>query len=129
MLTKAQKALVGLGVAAVAGLFLLGILVGAAVSGWRAAVRAGNEAACLQNIKTIAAVEVQYFNLHKRTFGTFDELIKEKMLSTKFEGKPVIADGYVFDLSVNRGSQSMYRINTDPENGAPGRHFYLDSSS
>jgi prepilin-type N-terminal cleavage/methylation domain-containing protein len=41
---------------------IIGILIGAAVVGWRAATRAGNEAATLQNLKTIAAVQMQYYS-------------------------------------------------------------------
>ena len=52
---------------------IIGILIGAAVYGWKAATRAGNEAATLQNLKTIAAVEIQYYNTHSRSFGTFDQ--------------------------------------------------------
>ena len=58
---------------------VIGVLVGAGFYGWKAAMRAGNEAAALQNMKTIAAVEIQYFNNHKRTFGTADQLVKEAL--------------------------------------------------
>ncbi len=91
---------------------------------------AGNEAATIQNLKTIAAVEVQYFNTHKRTFGTFDELIKEQMVSSKFSGNPVSADGYVLELKLGGGSQSSYTITADPQDSSSGRnHFYFDSTS
>jgi len=45
-----------------------GALIGAGVMGWKAAQRAGNEAATIQDMKTIEAVEVQYYNTHNRTF-------------------------------------------------------------
>ena len=60
---------------------IIGILIGAAVYGWKAAQRAGNEAATMQNLKTIAAVQIQYYNTHSRSFGTFDQMVKEQMLS------------------------------------------------
>jgi len=47
---------------------IIGILIGAAVYGWRAATKAGNEAATLQDLKTIAAVQIQYYNTHSRSF-------------------------------------------------------------
>ena len=43
---------------------IIGILIGAAVVGWRAANRSGNEAATIQNLKTISAVQIQYYNTH-----------------------------------------------------------------
>src|ERR1051325_12176930 len=74
---------------------IIGILIGAAVYGWKAAQRAGNEAATQQNLKTIAATQIQYYNTHSRTFATFDQLIKEQMLTSKFAGNPPTVDGYV----------------------------------
>src|SRR3954464_6189045 len=79
---------------------IIGILIGAAVYGWKAAQKAGNEAATLQNLKTIAAVQIQFYNTHARTFGTFDQLVKEQMLSSKFSGNPPNVDGYILNLKV-----------------------------
>ena len=131
MTTRAKKIIV-IAAAAVAlcVLFLVGVMAGAAVIGWKAATRAGNEAATIQNLKTIAAIEVQYFNTHQRTFGTFDQLIKEEMLSSKFAGNPTVADGYVFNLSVARKANgtSWCKVTADPQDGSAGtNHFYLDA--
>ena len=60
---------------------IIGILIGAAVFSWKAATRAGNEAATIQNLKTIAAVQIQYYNTHGRTFGTFDQLVNRLSVS------------------------------------------------
>ncbi|PYL82987.1 MAG: hypothetical protein DMF21_00730, partial [Verrucomicrobia bacterium] len=65
---------------------IIGILIGAAVIGFKAAQKAGNEAATLQDLKTIAAIEIQYFNTHNRAFGTFEQLIKDVGLDTRFSG-------------------------------------------
>ena len=115
------------------GLFLAGILVGASVFGWKAAQRAGNEVATIQNLKTIAAVEIQYFNTHNRTFGTFDELVRENMLSLKFDGNAPITEGYILRLSLTPGSMGAalsYKLTADPLDDSYGRkHFYLDSAS
>jgi hypothetical protein len=113
------------------GLFVLGVIAGAGVVGYRAAMRAGFEAATVQNLKTIAAVEAQYFVTHNRTFGTLDQLIKEQELSRKFSGDPAVADGYIFTLSITPqpDGSSGYKINADPQSEASGaKHFYLDSS-
>jgi len=110
---------------------IIGILIGAAVFSWKAATRAGNEAATTQNIRTIAAVQIQYYNTHGRTFGTFDQLVKEQMLSSKFNGNPPNADGYVLTLKVTPKtptSPTAYTLNADPDSESSGkRHFYIDS--
>ena len=79
---------------------IIGVLIGGAVIGFKAAQKAGNEAATLQDLKTIAAVEIQYFNTHKRAFGTFDQLIKDMNFDTRFSGNPPVADGYTFTLKL-----------------------------
>ena len=111
---------------------IIGILIGAAVYGWKAAQKAGNEAATMQNLKTIAAVQIQYYNTHSRTFGTFDQMIKEQMLTSKFEGNPPSPDGYIFTLKVTpntAGSPTSYTLNADPQTDGTGtNHFYIDSS-
>ena len=133
MTNLAQKLIIGAVAAGVLVLFVIGFVMGAAVYGWRAAQRAGNEAAAQVDLKTIAAVEIQYYNTHSRTFGTLGQLIKEEMLSSKFSGNPAAADGYVFILrltpkiSVQAGS---YVLNADPQsNTTGGKHFYIDSTS
>lgn len=131
MTSRAQKILVVVAVVGVCGLFFLGILTGAAVMGYKAAMRAGNEAATIQNLKTVAAVEAQYFNTHNRTFANFDQLIHEELLSSKFSSKPTIADGYLLNLSIAQkpdGVASWYKITADPQDESKGKnHFYLDS--
>ena len=132
MTSRRQKILIGLAIAFVAGLFVLGFFVGAAVYGFKAAQRAGNETATKAAEKTIAAIEMEYFNTHKRTFGTFDELIKEQLLSLKFSGNPVIADGYVLTLKLTGKTDpgSSYTLNGDPiDDDYSEKHFYLDSTS
>jgi prepilin-type N-terminal cleavage/methylation domain-containing protein len=116
---------------------IIGILIGAATIGWKAAQRAGNEAATLQDMKTIATVEIQYYNTHNRTFGTFDQVVKDDQALSKFSGNPPVTDGYVFTMKVipKSGNQpTSYTLNADPQQsdgmGATGKnHFYLDSTS
>jgi hypothetical protein len=131
MTNRAQKVIIAVVVIGICALFVLGFLGGAAVMGWRAAIHAVNEAATLQNLKTIAAVEAQYFITHNRTFGTLVQLQSEQILSSKFNGDPTIVDGYVITLSLARkpdGSSSWFKITADPYDEAAGRkHFYLDS--
>ena len=111
---------------------IIGILIGAAVYGWKAATKAGNEAATQQNLKTIAATQIQYYNTHSRSFATFDQLIKEQMLTSKFAGNPPIVDGYVMTLKVTpktATSTTSYTLNADPQDTGSGtNHFYIDST-
>ena len=102
----------------------------AAVMGYKAAVHAGFEAAALQDLRTVAAVEAQYFHSHNRTFGTLDQLRDDHSLSRKFSGEPVVADGYVFRLSIARKSDgsSFYKLTADPQHETNMHHFYLDST-
>jgi len=111
---------------------IIGILIGAAVYGWKAAQKAGNEAATQQNLKTIAATQIQYYNTKGRTFGTFEQLVKDQMLNSKFAGDPPNVDGYVLNLKVTpktATSPTSYTLNADPQNDSSGtNHFYIDSS-
>jgi prepilin-type N-terminal cleavage/methylation domain-containing protein len=111
---------------------IIGILIGAAVIGFKAAQKAGNEAATLQDLKTIAAIEIQYYNTHNRTFGTFEQMVADKVLSTKFQGNPPSTDGYIFTLKVIPKSATQptsYTLNADPQTDTTGgNHYYLDSA-
>ena len=100
MTSSAQKIIIGVVALVLLGLFVLGVLMGAAVYGWKAALKAGDEAATIQNMKRIAAVEIQYYNTHSRTFGTFDQLVKEQLVTSKFSGDSTNTDGYVLTLKV-----------------------------
>ncbi len=111
---------------------IIGILIGAAVIGWKTAQRSANEAATIQNLKTIAAMQIQYYNTHSRTFATFDQLVKEQMLSSKFDGNPPNTDGYVLTMKVTPKTPTAptsYTLNADPQTDSSGkRHFYIDST-
>ena len=111
---------------------IIGILIGAAIVGFKAAKKAGNEAATLQDIKTIAAVQIQYYNMNNRSFGTFDQLIKDKLLNERFAGNPPVTDGYVFTLKVVGKSSSApasFTLNADPQTDDTGKnHFFIDSN-
>jgi len=133
MTNRAKKIVIVLAVVISIGLLGLGVLAGIAVYGMKAADRAGNEAATVQNLKTIGSCEIQYFNTHNRRFGSLDELVKDQLVSSKFAGHPVTADGYVLRLMVTpatNGAESSFSLTADPYDESAGRnHFYLDSTS
>jgi type II secretory pathway pseudopilin PulG len=133
MTSSTRNIIIGLVVAGIIGLFVIGFVMGAALYGWKAAQRAGNEAAAQQDLKTVAAVEIQYYNTHSRTFGTIDQLIKEEMLTSKFAGDPTTTDGYIFTLRLTPKTASQpgsYALSADPQSTASAtNHFYVDSTS
>src|SRR5438034_7083861 len=80
---------------------IIGILIAVGVTGWKAAVRAANEAAAVKTLRTIAEQQMLYYNSHQRTsFGTFDEMLKENLLDTRFAGTTPVLDGYVYMMKV-----------------------------
>lgn len=133
-MTRTKKIVIGVVIGVLVCLFVIaGVLFGAAFIGWKSAVRAGNEAATIQDLKTISAVEIQYYNTHGRKFGTFEDLTREKFLNERFRGEALLVDGYVLTLTINPATgnaRSSYVITADPLNSSTGtNHFYLDSSS
>src|SRR3977135_3931051 len=80
---------------------IIGILIAVGVTGWKAAVKAANEAAAIKSLRTIAEQQMLYYNSHNRsTFGTFDEMLKDGMLDTRFNGSTPVVEGYVFTMKV-----------------------------
>jgi type IV pilus assembly protein PilA len=117
---------------------IIGILIAVGVTGWKAAVKSANEAAATQSLRTIASDQMLYYNAHqRRSFGTFDEMLKEGLLNSRFTGSTPVVEGYVFTMRVipkSTTTQPGYAVNADPQVtegvGATGKnHFYLDSDS
>jgi hypothetical protein len=131
-LSATRKIIIGAIVVVVLVVGVVGVLIGSAFVGWKAAVRSGIEAGILQNMKAIAAVEVQYFNSHNRNFGTFDQMVKEQMLDLRFTGERPTVDDHIFTLKLMPKTTSQpasYTLQVDPwPEVAHRRHFYLDST-
>src|SRR5688572_870294 len=63
---------------------IIGILIAVGVTGYKAAMRAANEAAAVKTLRTIAEQQMLYFNAHQRsTFGTFEVMRKENLLDNR----------------------------------------------
>ncbi len=115
---------------------IIGILIAVGITGYKAAMRAANEAAAVKTLRTIAEQQMLYFNSHQRSsFGTFEEMRKENLLDARFEGATPTFDGYVYTMKVipkSTTSQAGYTINADPQVadgvGATGRNHYFVSS-
>jgi len=132
-MTKAVKVILIAVIAVVLLVALvLGVMVGLGIYGWKAAMRSGNEAATVQHLKTIHAVELQYYNTHKLNFGTFDQLVADEMLAKRFSGATPIVDGYIFTLrltAASSGQAASFTVNADPEASDTGtNHFYMSST-
>ena len=117
---------------------IIGILIAVGVTGWKAAVRSANEAAAVKTLRTIAEQQMLYYNGHQRsTFGTFDQMLKDDGLDSRFAGNTPVVEGYVFTMKVipkSTTQQPSYTINADPQQtegvGATGKnHYYLDSNT
>src|ERR1700752_342938 len=117
---------------------IIGILIGVGIAGWKAAVRAANEAAAVKTLRSVAEQQMLYFNAHQRSsFGTFEEMRKENLLDSRFDGTTPVVDGYVYTMKIipkSTSSQPGYTINADPQvasgTGATGRnHYYVESDS
>lgn len=115
---------------------IIGILIAVGVTGYKAAMRAANEAAAVKTLRVIAEQQMLYFNSHQRsTFGSFEEMRKENLLDQRFDGATPILDGYVYTMKVipkSTTEQAGYTINADPQVAegvsATGRNHYFVSS-
>ena len=117
---------------------IIGILIGVGIAGYRAAIRAANEAAAVKTLRSIAEQQMLYYNAHQRSaFGTFEEMRKEDLLDSRFDGTTPVVDGYVYTMKIipkSTTQQPGYTINADPQvasgSGATGKnHYYVDSDS
>jgi prepilin-type N-terminal cleavage/methylation domain-containing protein len=115
---------------------IIGILIGVGIAGYKAAIRAANEAAAVKTLRSIAEQQMLYFNAHQRSsFGTFEEMRKENLLDSRFDGTTPVVDGYVYTMKVipkSTTQQPGYTINADPQVAtgvsSTGRNFYYVDS-
>ena len=115
---------------------IIGILIAVGVTGYKSAMRAANEAAAVKTLRTIAEQQMLYFNANQRSsFGTFEEMRKQNLLDSRFDGATPVVDGYVYTMKVfpkSTTTQPSYTINADPQVpdgvSATGSNFYFVSS-
>jgi prepilin-type N-terminal cleavage/methylation domain-containing protein len=117
---------------------IIGILIAVGVTGWKAAVRAANEAAAIKSLRSIAEQQMLFYNARQRTtYGTFEEMRKENLLDSRFDGATPVVEGYVFTMKVipkSTAQQAGYTINADPQVregvSATGKNsYYADSDA
>jgi prepilin-type N-terminal cleavage/methylation domain-containing protein len=115
-------------------LAIIGILIGVGIPAWKLMIRRGNETSAIKTIETIRQIQADYAIGHRGEYGTFDELVKDDALDSRFAGDAPLVSGYIFTMKVTKKSSSQpasYSINVDPQVGdgyaATGkRHFYYD---
>jgi prepilin-type N-terminal cleavage/methylation domain-containing protein len=115
---------------------IIGILIAVGITGYKAAIKAANEAAAVKTLRSIAEQQMLYYNSHQRSsFGTFEEMRKENLLDSRFDGATPVVDGYVYTMKVipkSTTSPAGYTINADPQVaegvGATGKNHYFVSS-
>ena len=117
---------------------IIGILIAVAVTGYTSAIKAANEAAAIKTLRSIAEQQMLYFNSHQRnTFGTFDEMLKDHLLDSRFAGTTPVVSGYTFTMRIIAKSTTQppgYTVSADPQQaegvGATGKnHYYLDNDT
>lgn len=115
---------------------IIGILIAVGITGYKAAMRAANEAAAVKTLRSIAEQQMLYYNSHQRSsFGSFEEMRKENLLDSRFDGATPVVDGYVYTMKVipkSTTAQAGYTINADPQVAdgvaATGKNHYFVSS-
>ena len=115
---------------------IIGILIAVGITGYKAAIKAANEAAAVKTLRSIAEQQMLYYNSHQRSsFGTFEDMRKENLLDSRFDGATPVVDGYVYTMKVipkSTTSPAGYTINADPQVaegvGATGKNHYFVSS-
>lgn len=132
-MTKLAK---GILIAAVALVILAGLIVGVVVGvglyGARQMKRAANERAAAQNLDIISVAQIRYYT-ENANYASFDQLIGEGFLDSRFAGDSPIVDGYVYVLKVkpeSAGQKASFIVNANPVSDATGkRHFFIDDRS
>ena len=117
---------------------IIGILIGVGIAGYKAAIKAANEAAAVKTLRSIQEQQMLYFNSHQRSaFGTFEELRKDNYLDSRFDGTTPVVDGYVYTMKIipkSTSAQPGYTINADPQvatgvSATGSNYYYVDSDT
>jgi prepilin-type N-terminal cleavage/methylation domain-containing protein len=112
---------------------IIGILIGVGVPAWKYMTRKGNETAAIQTLGRIREAQAAYASTHRGDFGTFEQLLKDGSLDTRFTGDAPEISGYTYIMKVTPkapGATSNFTVNANPTKpGDTGsRYFYIDPS-
>jgi hypothetical protein len=103
----------------------------------RKSVNVADEAGAIRTLQTMFRAQTEYMLSHAEDYGTFDQLVADNYLDSRFAGASPVVGGYAFKMTITpkSGSDSAaYSVNADPRSadGTPtggARHLYLDSTS
>lgn len=110
---------------------IIGILIGVGVPAWKYMTRRGNEAATIETLGRIRESQAAYALGHRGEYGTFDQLIKDGSLDSRFAGDAPDISGYIYNMKVTPkapGQPPFYSVNANPSKPGDtgGRYFYID---
>ena len=117
---------------------IIGILVGVGIPAYQSTRRSANDAAALATLRNLATEQIKYQNGRGRgNFATFDQLIAEGSMDTRFAGDAPVDNGYIYTMRLTPKSTSQpaaYTVNADPQQSggvmATGNfHFFMQSGA
>jgi hypothetical protein len=96
---------------------------------------AADETKIITALRSIASAQTMYAVEHQGNYGTFEQLVSNNNLDSRFSGERPVIGGYVLTMKITppaSGAQpASYTVNADPQptaGAASARHFYLDST-
>ncbi|MBC7911295.1 MAG: hypothetical protein H7Y30_12385 [Pyrinomonadaceae bacterium] len=96
---------------------------------------AADETKITTALRAIASAQAMYAVAHEGNYGTFEQLVSNNNLDTRFSGERPVIGGYVLTMKITppvSGAQpASFAVNADPQptaGAASARHFYLDST-
>jgi hypothetical protein len=101
---------------------------GSSEGAYRKTIKAADESAAIQLLRTIAAAQAQS-KATRGSYGDFNNLVQAGFLDQRFAATSPELNGYRFTM---RATESEFSVTADPQT-SPGettvgnRHFYLDS--
>jgi hypothetical protein len=92
-----------------------------------------DETSAIATLRTIAQAQMTYSISNSGHYASFEKLVENGLLDSRFNHSNPEYHGYVFTLNVTDPSDvpGSYTCNADPSPTSPhgGRHFYMDAES
>lgn len=104
---------------------------------YRKSLNVVDEGGAVRTLQTIHRAQTQYMLSHAEEYATFDQLVKDNYLDSRFVGDRPVVGGYAFSMKVTPKSgigSAEYSVYADPmpaggTSTAGARHLYMDSAS
>jgi hypothetical protein len=93
-----------------------------------------DERVAISTLQSISQAQTAYSLTHSGAYGSFEQLVAEGHLDSRFSSGQPKFGGYIMTMTVSNpssGVDNSYHCNADPDPAAnaAGRHFYLGSGS